>query len=54
MLKAEDCLRAEEGRVASYLHINSKTKLMSQVWTLLTMILNIPFHPRPGHVLYCH
>ena len=31
MLKAEDCLRAEEARVASYLHINSKTKLMSQV-----------------------
>ena len=40
MLKAEDCLRAEEGRVASYLHINSKTKLMSQVFTLLTLMLN--------------
>ena len=31
MQKAEDCLRAEEGRVAAYLHINSKVKLMHKV-----------------------
>ena len=34
MLKAEDCLKAEEARVASYLHINSKAKLMTQVLLL--------------------
>ena len=31
MQKAEDCLKAEEGRVAAYLHINSKGKLMHKV-----------------------
>ena len=31
MQKAEDCLKAEEGRVAAYLHINSKGKLMNKV-----------------------
>ena len=36
MQKAEDCLRAEEGRVAAYLHINSKTKLMNKVRTWLS------------------
>ena len=31
MLKAEDCLRAEEERVNNYLHQSSKTKLLEQV-----------------------
>ena len=31
MQKAEDCLRAEEGRVGSYLHVNTKGKLMHKV-----------------------
>lgn len=35
MLKAEDCLKAEEGRVTNYLHINSKVKLLFQVETEL-------------------
>ena len=35
MLKAEDCLKAEEGRVTNYLHINSKVKLLHQVETEL-------------------
>ena len=30
MLKAEDCLRAEEERVNNYLHQSSKTKLLEQ------------------------
>lgn len=35
MLKAEDCLKAEEGRVTNYLHIGSKQKLLTQVETEL-------------------
>lgn len=31
MLKAEECLRAEEARVANYLHVNTKLKLLYQV-----------------------
>ena len=30
MLKAEECLRAEEERVNNYLHQSSKTKLLEQ------------------------
>jgi cullin 1 len=31
MLKAEECLKAEEERVDGYLHIDSKSKLLEQV-----------------------
>jgi len=31
MLKAEECLKAEEERVDGYLHIDSKPKLLEQV-----------------------
>ena len=33
MKKAEDCLKTEENRVESYLHIESKPKLLSEVET---------------------
>jgi cullin 1 len=33
MLKAEECLRQEEERVASYLHVDSKPKLLKEVRT---------------------
>lgn len=31
MVKAEECLRAEEDRVQHYLHISTKPKLLEQV-----------------------
>ena len=31
MLKAEECLRQEEERVAKYLHVDSKPKLLKEV-----------------------
>ena len=31
MLKAEECLRQEEERVANYLHVDSKPKLLKEV-----------------------
>lgn len=37
MVKAEECLRAEEDRVQHYLHISTKPKLLEQA--------------RPGHLL---
>ena len=33
MLKAEECLKAEEARVGHYLHLNSKGKLLLEVET---------------------
>ena len=31
MMKAEECLRQEEERVAKYLHVDSKPKLLKEV-----------------------
>ncbi len=33
MLKAEECLKAEEERVANYLHVDTKPKLLKEVET---------------------
>ena len=39
MLKAEECLRQEEERVANYLHVDSKPKLLKEVDTCARTLL---------------